>query len=62
MPRAEREIRVAAAGGRLVGLEDAAFGALAASASPDFIERLRAEGAWLVIDGRPLAAFCGTDT
>ncbi len=58
-PWADRGTIIEASGGAPVGLADAPLGTLAASPAPDFAEKLRARGAWLVIDGRPLAAICG---
>lgn len=53
------EAVVSGAGGRPVALGRAPLGTLAASAAPDFVSRLRKNGAWFVLDGRALAAICG---
>lgn len=51
---------VARAGGMVVGPRDAPMGILAARGTADgFDARLRAAGAWAVIDGSVLARLCG---
>lgn len=56
------EANVAQAGGQIIGPETAAFGVFAASDHPQFSEKLRARGAWLVINSARLAAICGIET
>ncbi len=56
---ADPEAVVARAGGTPVAPISAPLGTLAAAGDPDFIQRLRDGGAWLVLDGRVLAAICG---
>lgn len=53
---------VAAADGRLVGPEEALLGSFAVSESPDFAERLKTSGAWIVVNGRHVARLCGVET
>jgi hypothetical protein len=53
---------VEGAGGRLVGPDFARFGVLAYSENAQFAETLLEVGAWFVLDGRPVALFCGMDT
>ena len=50
---------VARAGGAPVSPVSAPIGTLAAAPDPDFARRLKDGGAWLVLDGRVLAAICG---
>lgn len=56
---AERIVRHA--GGRTLGPSAAAFGTLASSPDGDFLRRLHDGGAWLVLDGRIIAAICGAN-
>ena len=59
---AEAELRkagVAFASHRAVGPVEPRIGFLAAGHAPGFAGRLRAAGAWLVIDGARLLALCG---
>jgi hypothetical protein len=52
---------VRAAGGRPIGPADGPLATLASAPDPDaFRERLRAAGAWSVLDARAIAAFCDT--
>lgn len=50
---------IAAAGGRLVGPRQPRFGRLSQGADPEFAQRLRRAGAWLVISDPRLLAICG---
>ncbi len=52
---------VPAAGGHLVGPELARFGAFVQSDQAGFAAALKKHGAWFVVDGRRIAAFCGVD-
>ncbi|MEO0945436.1 MAG: hypothetical protein AAFY06_11425 [Pseudomonadota bacterium] len=47
------------AGGRVIGPDLARFGVLALAESDAFAAELVAQGAWLVVDGRRVAALCG---
>ncbi|WP_010141219.1 hypothetical protein [Oceanicola sp. S124] len=58
-PWADREAPIRAAGGRGLGTRIAAMGTLAQADRPDFSARLRAQGPFLVLDGRAIAALCG---
>ncbi|MFY0691498.1 MAG: hypothetical protein JXR14_06180 [Paracoccaceae bacterium] len=42
-----------------IGPQGAALAVLALYGQPDDLERLAAAGAWLVMDGEAIAAFCG---
>lgn len=48
-----------AAGGWVVGPVNAPFGALGFSDLSGFAEKLKANGAWAVLDGRVFADLCG---
>ena len=50
---------IRAAGGVPVGPRQAPLAAFAAAPAPHFAERLRSQGAWMVLDGDRLAALCG---
>ncbi len=52
---------ITAAGGHLIGPELARFGALAQSDLAEFSHVLVEQGAWFVVDGRRIAAFCGVE-
>lgn len=58
---ARAESMVAAAGGQVYGPVRAPFGLLAFSDDPAFADRLRAAGAWAVLDGTRIANLCGAD-
>lgn len=73
-PWVVRDDVIAQAGGRPIGPRAAPLGTLALfddppsddplsddplSDSPLFVQRLKAQGAWFVADGRPLAYLCG---
>ena len=58
-PCTDRDAPILAAGGRGLGTRVAAMGTLAQADNPDFAARLRADGPFLVLDGRALAALCG---
>ena len=47
------------AGGRAIGVGSGPFGRFATGVDPDFATRLRAAGAWAVVDAEALAALCG---
>lgn len=47
--------------GWVVGPVSAPFGALGYSDSPGFVDNLKANGAWAVLNGRVPAALCGVD-
>lgn len=47
------------AGGRPIGPEASVLGQFATSDTPDFPDRLRAAGAWVVLDGEAISALCG---
>jgi hypothetical protein len=59
-PWHDAEALIAAAGGWAVGPDAAPFGRFAASYGPDFPTRAREFGL-MVLDGRPIADFCGTN-
>lgn len=46
-------------GGRAIGPDASVLGALAIADSEAFVERLKANGAWLVRDGTLIAQLCG---
>lgn len=50
---------IADAGGRPVGPERSVLGYFATSDGPDFAARLRAAGAWAVLDGDAVSSLCG---
>jgi len=52
---------IEASGGSVIGLENAPMGTLGFSAVPGFEEKLKANGAWAVLDGRVLAGLCGVE-
>lgn len=56
---AHPDATIVRAGGTRLSPLGAPLGALAASGDPGFARRLREGGAWLVLDGRVLAAICG---
>lgn len=56
------QANISQAGGRLIGPQSAPLGAFATSDDPDFPQRLKASGAWAVINGARLAAICGVET
>lgn len=58
---ADRSRAIEDAGGRIIGPEQAIWGSLAVSDSPEFIQNLRSSGFWFVVDGRPIARFCGVE-
>ncbi|QPM91607.1 hypothetical protein [Pseudooceanicola algae] len=58
-PWADREAAIAAAGGHGVGPTWAPMATLAQAGNPDFGDRLREAGAFLVVDGTAVAKFCG---
>ncbi|WP_339949950.1 hypothetical protein [uncultured Albimonas sp.] len=58
-PWTDVEAVVAQASGRGISPISAPLAALAVGEGPDFPERLKAAGAWLVLDGRLLAELCG---
>lgn len=47
------------AGGRPIGPEASLLGRFATSDGADFPARLRASGAWAVLDGQAVATLCG---
>ncbi|GGE45354.1 hypothetical protein GCM10011360_35680 [Primorskyibacter flagellatus] len=47
------------AGGRAIGVGSGPFGRFATGEGPGFATRLRAAGAWAVVDADALAALCG---
>jgi hypothetical protein len=53
---------IANAGGEILGPEQAPLATLAYSSDPDFINQLHLNGAWLVLDGRRIAAICGVSS
>ncbi|MDW3183269.1 MAG: hypothetical protein R8F89_14905 [Roseobacter sp.] len=59
---AERQVMIAAAGGRVLGPAEARFGVLALSEEDGFAASLLAQGAWFVVDGRRVAFLCGVET
>ncbi|MGH1368326.1 MAG: hypothetical protein ACRBCL_06885 [Maritimibacter sp.] len=59
---AKAKSNIEMAGGRIIGPETAPFGIFAASDDPQFSTRLRASGAWAVLNGARLAAICGVKT
>ena len=50
---------IEAAGGRPVGPDRSVLGYFATSDGPDFAVRLRAAGAWAVLDGNAVSSLCG---
>lgn len=46
-------------GGFALGPISVPLATLAMPEAPDFIQKLKSGGAWLVLDGRRLAAICG---
>ncbi|MBE3639377.1 hypothetical protein [Mangrovicoccus algicola] len=56
---ADRHRLVAESGGYPLGPRHPPLAILAASQDPAFARRLRAAGAWLVLDAGRLAALCG---
>ncbi|MGR3714430.1 MAG: hypothetical protein ACU0A6_15070 [Shimia sp.] len=50
---------VESSGGRVIGMTRSFLGILGHSEDPDFEEKLRYNGAWLVLDGQVVAALCG---
>lgn len=56
------EAIVARAGGMALGPSRAPLGILAVAPDRGYADRLDAAGAWLVLDGRALAALCGITT
>jgi hypothetical protein len=50
-----------AAGGWLVGPDQPIIGIYATSDAGGFAGRLRAAGAWLVLDGQAVATLCGSE-
>jgi hypothetical protein len=56
---ANPDASIRGAGGRPFGPGRAPLGSLATSNDPEFAQRLRESGAWLVLDGRILSAICG---
>lgn len=50
---------IALSGGQVVGADRALFGQLGTSSDPGFSKRLKANGAWLVLDGSKTPLFCG---
>ncbi len=59
--KANRTLHITNAGGRLVGPEEAAFGSFAMSEDPEFVQKLKSSGFWLVFDGRQFARLCGVE-
>lgn len=53
------EAVVTRAGGWLVGPRQPLVGRLATGPGPDFEQRLRRAGAWLVLDGARFTSYCG---
>ena len=58
-PWIDLDAAIARAGGRAVSPAPAPMAALAVGPGPDFARRLKAAGAWMVLDGRRLADLCG---
>tara|TARA_R100000935_G_scaffold14528_1_gene29065 strand:+ start:14 stop:361 length:348 start_codon:yes stop_codon:yes gene_type:complete len=54
-----REHIVRSSGGRLIGPTSAPLASLAVSDDPEFVERLRSLGTFMVLDGRSIAQLCG---
>jgi hypothetical protein len=54
-----REHIVRNSGGRVIGPASAPLASLAVSDDPEFIERLRSFGTFMVLDGRSIAQLCG---
>ncbi len=61
-PWADASAVAVRAGGRPVGPRQPRAGALVFSPDPDFVTRLKAEGAWLVLADPRLLALCGVRT
>jgi hypothetical protein len=57
-----REALIRRAGGRPVGPAQARLAGFATSERAGFADRLRAAGAWLVLDAGRLASLCGGET
>ena len=49
------------ASGRPIGPERTVLGYFATSETPGFTDRLRAAGAWAILDGDAVASLCGWD-
>ena len=60
-PWQDAEGRVRAADGRVIGPGRAPMAVLATADSPDFAERLAAQGALAVLDGTALALLCNIE-
>lgn len=58
-PWASAEDVVARAGGRIIGLARAPLAVLVTGQGPGLEDRLRAAGAWTVLDGSSLSLLCG---
>jgi len=58
-PWIDLDAAIARAGGRAISPAPAPLAALAVGPGPDFARRLKAAGAWMVLDGRRLADLCG---
>ncbi len=61
-PWIDREAAIARAGGNGVGPVAAHLASLAQSDDPEFGDRLRAAGPFLVVDGQAVASLCGVQT
>ena len=61
-PKERARAIVLRAGGAEVAPVAAPLAVLAASTDPDFADRLRRAGAWLVLDGQAIARLCGVPT
>lgn len=58
---AAHHISVHEIGGRVLGPEYSRFGVFAISEEPGFAAALLAQGVWIVLDGRRMAALCGIE-
>lgn len=60
-PWADLDRLITRSGGQVVGARRAALGQLGASPDPGFVQRLKSNGAWVVLDGATTSLFCGGD-
>lgn len=58
-PWADFDRLITLSGGRAIGAFPATFGQLGTSSDPEFVKRLKANGAWFALDGSSNSFLCG---